>query len=130
MRLVKVVTSTRSSRAWRALHSASRSSIWPWTGRTSTWGSSSPVGRMICSTTSPWDRSSSQGPGVAETYTAWPMRPRNSSKVRGRLSRAEGRRNPKSTRVVLRERSPLDMPPTWGTLMWLSSMNRMKSLGK
>ena len=39
----------------------------------------------------------------------------------GRLSRAEGRRKPFSTRV-LRERSPLYMARIWGTVMWLSSM--------
>ena len=40
------------------------------TGRTSTLGSSSPVGRITCSTICP-DRSRSYSPGVAETYTTW-----------------------------------------------------------
>ncbi len=94
MRLVRVVTNTRSPAAILERHSAMRSSICPLVGRTSTRGSSSPVGRMICSTTTPWLRSISQSPGVAETKTACPMRPRNSSKLSGRLSRAEGRRKP------------------------------------
>ena len=50
MRLVRVVTSTRSSRAARTRISSTRSSIWPVTGRTSTRGSSRPVGRITCST--------------------------------------------------------------------------------
>ena len=49
--LVRVVTSTRSSRAALARISSIRSSIWPVTGRTSTLGSSRPVGRITCSTT-------------------------------------------------------------------------------
>ena len=51
MRLVSVVTSTRSLRAvtWRI--SPTRSSTWPVALRTMILGSSSPVGRMICSTT-------------------------------------------------------------------------------
>ena len=53
IRLVSVVTRTRSFRSARRRHSSSRSSIWPFTGRTSTIGSSKPVGRMICSITSP-----------------------------------------------------------------------------
>ena len=67
MRLVRVVTRTRSFRFSRARISASRSSTWPFTGRTMTSGSTRPVGRMICSTTTPPARSSSQSPGVAET---------------------------------------------------------------
>src|SRR5881397_2627284 len=51
MRLVSVVTSTRSCFVSRSRISCSRSSIWPFTGRTSTCGSTRPVGRMICSTT-------------------------------------------------------------------------------
>ena len=47
-----------------------RSSICPSTGRTSTLGSSSPVGRMTCSTIWP-ERLRSYSPGVAETYTTW-----------------------------------------------------------
>ncbi len=51
----------------RARISCSRSSICPFTGRISTGGSISPVGRIICSTTTPADFVSSYGPGVAET---------------------------------------------------------------
>ena len=64
--LVRVVTSTRSCRAVRRLISPMRSSIWPSMGRTSTWGSSRPVGRITCSTVWP-DRVRSYSPGVAET---------------------------------------------------------------
>ncbi len=53
MRLVRVVTSTRSSRFTRCLISSSRSSIWFLLGRTSIGGSSRPVGRTTCSTTTP-----------------------------------------------------------------------------
>ena len=68
--LVRVVTSTRSFLAARALISPMRSSIWPETGRTSTLGSSRPVGRMTCSTI--WSACCrSYSAGVAETYTAW-----------------------------------------------------------
>ena len=45
--------------AARSRISASRSSIWPLMGRISTGGSSRPVGRMICSTTTPEDLVSS-----------------------------------------------------------------------
>ena len=67
MRLVRVVTSTRSPDSARRRTSASRSSTWEPTGRTSTSGSTSPVGRMICSTTTPPALPSSSAAGVAET---------------------------------------------------------------
>ncbi|SLJ20955.1 Uncharacterised protein [Mycobacteroides abscessus subsp. abscessus] len=57
--LVRVVTSTRSSRSVRRRISCTRSSIWPLVGFTTTFGSTSPVGRMTCSTTSPPVRPSS-----------------------------------------------------------------------
>jgi hypothetical protein len=41
------------------------------------------------------------------------MRASNSSNFSGRLSSADGRRKPYSTSVVLRDRSPLYMPPSW-----------------
>ena len=44
------LTSVRSSTAVRSLISPMRSSTWPFTGRTTICGSTSPVGRMICST--------------------------------------------------------------------------------
>jgi hypothetical protein len=50
IRLVRVVTSTRSSRSTRTLISSRRSSICPLVGLTTTSGSIRPVGRMICST--------------------------------------------------------------------------------
>ena len=53
MRLVSVVTSTRSPAATRSRMRASRSSTWPCAGLTTISGSSRPVGRMSCSTTSP-----------------------------------------------------------------------------
>ena len=64
---VNVVIKTRSLRSARTRHSSNRSSICPFTGRTSMTGSSKPVGRMICSITSPWVLFNSYGPGVAET---------------------------------------------------------------
>ena len=53
MRLVSVVTKTRSSTSARTCISSTKSSIWFWLGLTSMMGSSSPVGRMICSTYTP-----------------------------------------------------------------------------
>ena len=43
---------------------------------------------------------------MADTYTVWPVMRVNSSKVSGRLSKAEGSRKPYSTSDSLRERSP------------------------
>ncbi len=63
IRLVSVVTSTRSLRAARSRISASRSSTWPFTGRISIGGSIRPVGRMICSTTTPPAALQLEGPG-------------------------------------------------------------------
>jgi hypothetical protein len=58
-------------------------------------------------------------PGVALTTTiACGMRS-HSSNFRGRLSSADGRRNPYSTSVSLRERSPRYMPPICGMRAWL-----------
>ena len=58
-RLVSVVISTRSPFATRAWHSWSRFSTWPTVERISIGGSTSPVGRMICSTLCPLDFCSS-----------------------------------------------------------------------
>ena len=66
MRLVSVVTSTRSLRAARRRISDSRSSTWVRAGRTSTCGSTRPVGRTTCSTILSAVRLL-VGPGVAET---------------------------------------------------------------
>jgi hypothetical protein len=54
----------------------------------------------------------------------------NSSKRSGRLSSAEGRRKPYSTRFSLRERSPRYMPPSCGMVTWLSSMIISASCGR
>ena len=107
--LVIVVTSTRPPAATRSSTWAIRSSIWPLVGRTTTSGSTSPVGRTICSTT--WlELASSYSPGVADMNTTWRTRSTNSSKRSGRLSVADGRRKPCSTRVSLRLRSPSYWP--------------------
>ena len=53
MRLVMVVMSTLSSTRTRLSISSSRSSIWFSVTRTSSGGSTSPVGRINCSTTTP-----------------------------------------------------------------------------
>ena len=58
-RLVSVVTSTRSFRSARVLISLTRSGTCPRAGLTWITGSTSPVGRITCSTTSPPVRSSS-----------------------------------------------------------------------
>ena len=66
--LVSVVTSVRWPRSTRVRISFIRSSIWLRVGRTSTSGSTSPVGRTSCSTT--WvDTDISHSPGVADTKT-------------------------------------------------------------
>ncbi len=93
MRLVSVVTSTRSPRSMRRRASFMRSSIWPAVGRTSTAGSTRPVGRMICSTMLTLSRSSNW-PGVALTKTICGTLATNSSKRSGRLSSALGSRKP------------------------------------
>ena len=91
--MVNVVTSTRSSRSTRTRTSFIRSSIWLVVSRTSTTGSTMPVGLTICSTTLV-DRVRSYSPGVAETNISWGVIERNSSKVWGRLSSALGSRKP------------------------------------
>ena len=55
---------------------------------------------------------------------------RNSSNMSGRLSSALGRRNPYSTSVNLRARSPLNMPPICGSVTCDSSTTTRKSSGK
>ena len=70
-----------------------RSSIWLRVSRTSTAGSTMPVGRTICSTTfDEWLRSNS--PGVAETNRSCGVIDMNSSNFCGRLSSALGSRKP------------------------------------
>lgn len=57
-------------------------------------GSSKPVGRTTNSVICPALCSFSKSPGVAETKTVVPIMERNSSNFNGRLSNAEGKRNP------------------------------------
>src|SRR5437879_3994318 len=98
MRLVSVVTSTRSLRSARARTSASRSSTCSPAGRTVIFGSVRPVGRMTWSTTASAASPSSYALGVADTYTVWVT-------MRELLERqravVEGRRQPEA---VLDER--------------------------
>ena len=68
IRLVGVVTGTAFG--CPIADHPSRSSTWPVVGRTSTTGSSTPVGRITCSATSPPLTSISQY-RVAETKTVW-----------------------------------------------------------
>src|SRR5690606_9572789 len=93
-------------------------------------GSINPVGRIICSINSPWVCSNSQGPGVAETNTVWGRKASHSSNFKGRLSLQDGKRKPYSLKVSLRERSPLYMPLSWGTVTWLSSTIKRAFFGK
>ena len=93
MRLVSVVTRTRWSLSTRRRISFMRSSICPSVGRTSTSGSISPVGRMICSAMLTL-LASSNSPGVALTKMSCGTLSRNSSNRSGRLSSALGRRKP------------------------------------
>ncbi len=92
-------------------------------------GSTSPVGRTICSTKTPPARSISHGPGVAETNTVWPRIASHSSNLSGRLSVQDGSRKPYSAKVVLRIQSPRNMPPNCGTVTWLSSTKTSASRG-
>ncbi len=70
-----------------------------------------PVGRITCSAKTPPVRCISQPPGVAETQTVCGRIASHSSKRKGRLSIAEGRRKPNSASVALRLKSPRNMPP-------------------
>ena len=126
MRFVSVVTSTLLFFSVSLLISAIRSSICPSTGRTDTSGSSSPVGRRICSTRIS-SCSASYFEGVADTNIIWSICDSNSSKLSGLLSNAEGSLNPYSTNVVFRERSPEYIPPICGIVMWDSSIMIRKS---
>ncbi|MNT73126.1 hypothetical protein D3C72_2117950 [compost metagenome] len=54
----------------------------------------------------------------------------NSWNFSGRLSSADGRRKPYSTRFCLRAASPLYIAPTCDTVTWLSSMNINAFFGK
>src|SRR5690242_14176604 len=114
MRLVSVVISTRSPIFTRSRISPSTSSTCERTGRTSTSGSASPVGRTTSSTTLPPDWRNSYGPGVADTKMVRGSRCSHSSNFSGRLSSALGKRKPNSTKVSLRERSPLYIAPNCG----------------
>ena len=93
-------------------------------------GSMRPVGRTTCSTKTPPVRSISHGPGVAETKIVWPRIASHSSNLSGRLSMQDGRRKPNSASVDLRAKSPRYMPPSCGTVTWLSSTMRSASLGQ
>ena len=56
------------------------------------------------------------GPGVADTKIVWPARSSHSLNVSGRLSSADGSRNPNATSTSFRDRSPWYMPRIWGTV--------------
>ena len=130
IRFVRVVTRIRSFAAARFRISPVKSSIWFFTGRISTSGSTNPVGRITCSTKAPLHFSISYGPGVALTKITWLTNRSHSSNLRGRLSSAEGSRKPYFTSVSLRDRSPKYIPPICGTLTWDSSITSKKSFGK
>ena len=130
IRLVSVVISTRSPQETRSRISESTSSTWVATGRISTGGSTSPVGRTTSSMISSPASRSSYGPGVADTYTLRGARASHSSKRNGRLSSADGSRNPKSTSVSLRARSPLYIAPICGIVTCDSSTTSNASGGR
>ena len=89
----KVVTKTRSPCSTRNLISDSRSSTCVLAGRTIIAGSINPVGRTTCSTTCPWCVFSYSA-GVAETKMVCRSKASYSSNLSGRLSSADGSRNP------------------------------------
>src|SRR5215218_3647771 len=108
--MVSVVMSTRSFLSVRFATSFNRSSIWFFVGRTSTSGSTRPVGRMICSTICS-ECSSSHGPVVAETQIIWFVFKSNSSHCKGRVSKALGIREVVEERVRRRaRRTSVEMP--------------------
>ena len=134
--LVSVVTSTRAPPLMIVSASAIKSltcpgySPLPVTGRTSISGSTSPVGRITCSTICPHFPSAlsfSYWPGVADINIICPTRASNSSKLSGRLSTALGRRNPCSTSVFFRDWSPAYIAPSCGMVTCDSSISVRKS---
>ena len=127
--LVSVVIKTRSCFLTRSRISSSTSSTCVVAGRTSNSGSTKPVGRTTCSTICELF-SSSYSAGVAETKMLRRILRSNSSNRSGRLSKAEGSRNPYSTRVSLRERSPRYIACNCPIKTWLSSKNIRASGGR
>ena len=128
MRLVSVVTSDPLVALDAPRISFMRSSIWPAVGRTSTAGSTRPVGRMICSTMSGLFQLVRPGRGARRRRPAapWP-RTRRSAAAGCRARWADGSR---SRRASACGRSPSYMPWIWGSVMCDSSMKRRKSLGE
>src|SRR3989344_897440 len=123
IRLVKVVTMTLSPFLVRCLIVSMRWGIWFSVGFISIVGSSSPVGLTNCSAILALpDFSSSYLFGVADTYTVFCVLFWNSGNFSGRLSIADGRRKPYSTRVLFLEWSPVYILLNWGMEMWDSSM--------
>lgn len=109
--LGEVVTSTRSSRAALARISSIRSSIWPVTGRTSTLGSSRPVGGSPAPPPGP-PAPAHRGralPRQTPPGRSAPRTPRTST-VGCRTHRAGGSR---TTRSPSKAWSPLYMARTW-----------------
>ena len=91
-------------------------------------GSNNPVGLTTCSAITV-DTSNSNFAGVADTKIHWFNFSENSSNLRGLLSRADGKRKPKSTSVVLRDLSPLYIAPIWLTVTCDSSKIIKESSG-
>ncbi len=127
---MSVVISTRSPRRARALTSFKSAGTCPRAGSIRTTGSISPVGRMTCSTTSPPVIAISYSLGVAETNNRRSNFFSHSSNRSGRLSMALGRRNPCSTSVLLRLKSPANIPRICGTVTCDSSRISRLSCGK
>ncbi len=127
MRLVKVVISTRSFCFFLLRISLIKSVICPSDDRTSTSGSTKPVGLINCSTIFFLDLSISHCCGVAERNKDWGILGQNSSALSGRLSKAEGIRKPKSISVCFRDLSPRYIPLICGTVIWDSSITTRKS---
>ena len=111
--------------------SSSRSSTWPFTGRTSH-PRVDEAGRPDDLLDHHAARPSAARRARASPRRRSPGRTRssNSSKLSGRLSSADGRRKPYSTSVFLRARSPRYIPRTCGTVWWLSSTMISASFGQ
>src|SRR5207245_6054859 len=82
----------------------------------------------VSATPGPYELAKSQG--VVETYTTCLTRCSHSSKFSGRLSSADGSRNPYATSTSFRDRSPKYIPRICGTVWWLSSTTISASSGR
>ncbi len=104
--------STRPRTSWI------RSSIWPLVERTTTSGSTRPVGADDLLDHRAPTRAARTGRGWPRRTPRWPTRSRTRRSAAAGWSIADGSRKPCSTRVALRLWSPSYWPWSWGTVTW------------